>query len=299
MTRLWVVRVMAAFGRLVAIAGAAFSAGAVVAYVSGWVISAIRYAPDWNVGLLPAVFVLQFAVAGWVLWGALKADPPRLLRNVLVAFALTFLLGYGWYFLLAGWATDPVAIGNLLYLAAALPVAVAVMAASALGDDRQPEGLNGEAIGRGVRVGVEALGAIVFVVLAAVVGYRTMPPMPPEPEALSLPDEPSCPEYLEEQIAAFEGRGDLTTLAFETTGYWGYEYASTGYGNIAMTLLDEEGDVPYGTEGPVPAGDSVGGGEYADGGVFRLKIEADDDAKYAVVICEGAGPSRGPPDNPG
>lgn len=48
MARFWAVTVMSAFGRLVAIVGAALTTGAVVAYVAGWTISAIRYAPDWN-----------------------------------------------------------------------------------------------------------------------------------------------------------------------------------------------------------------------------------------------------------
>ena len=245
------------------------------------------------------VFVLQLAVAGWVLWGALKVDRRRLVRNVLVAFALTFLLGYGWYFLLVGWGTDPVAIGNLLYLAAVPPLAVAVMAASALEERRESGGVHGDAASREVRVGVRTLGAIVFVALAAIVGYRTMPPVPQVSRAIHPPGEPSCPGHLEKEIAAFEDGGDRRTSAFEVSGYWGYEYASTGYGTIEMTVLDEDGDAPFGTDGAFPAGDSVGGGEYARGGTFRLKIEADDDAKYAVVVCDGAGPSSGHGDKSG
>lgn len=298
MTRLWAVNVVAAFGRLVAIAGAALSIGAVVAYVTAWTISAIRFAPDWNFGFLPLIFFLQVAVAGWVTWGALKADPPRLLRTVLIAFGLTFLLGYGWYFLLAGWGSDPVPIGNLLYLAAALPVAAAVLAASALGDDRDEGGAPGEAIGRGTRAGATALGAVLFVALASIVGYQAMPRVPPEDQTIAPPERPSCPAYLDEKVATFGGGGDRTTRAFEVSGYWGYEYASTGYGTMRITLLDESGEAPFGTEGAFPAGDSVGGGEYADGGTFRLKIEADDDARYAVVVCDGPDPhgeNRDPP----
>jgi hypothetical protein len=287
------VTVISALGRLVAIAGAALTVGAVGAYVSGWVISAIRYAPDWNVGIIPLVFVLQIVVAGWVVWSVLGADPLRMLRNVLVAFALTFLLGYGWYFMLAGWGSDPMSIGNLLYLAAALHLAAAVMAASALGDTRSSNGAAGEAISRGVRAGSRMLGAILFVAVAAVVGYQTIPPVPPEDRAIASPVRPSCPEYLDEEVATFEGGGARTTPAFEVSGYWGLEHASTGYGTIAFTVLDEDGDAPYGTEGPLAAGDSVGGGEYASGGTFRLEIEADDDARYAVVVCDGAGPNRG------
>lgn len=289
---------MSAFGRLVAIAGAALTTGAVAAHVAGWTISALRFAPDWNVGLLPLIFVLQVVVAGWVLWGALKAAPPRLLRNVLVAFALTFLLGYGWYFLLAGWGEDPVSVGNLLYLAAALPVA-AVLAATTPGNARSSNVADGEAIGRGGRAGARALGLVLFVALASIVGYQTLPPVPPGDRAIAPPERPSCPGHLDREVAAFEGGGTRTTPAFEVGGYWGYEYASTGYGTIEMTVLDVGGAAPSGTDGPFPAGDSVGGGEYARGGTLRLEIEADDDAKYAVVVCDGAGPSSGSRDKSG
>ena len=282
MTRFWSVNMMSAVGRLVAIAGAALTVGAVVAYVAGWVVSAIRFAPDWNVGIIPLVFMLQIVVAGWVVWSALTADPRRLLRNVLLAFALTFLLGYGWYFLLAGWGSDPVSIGNLLYLAAALPAA----AVAALGGDQEPGGVGGQAI---VRVGARTLGAILFVALATVVGYRTMPP---EARAIVPPELPSCPEYLGEEIASFGGGGDMVTPEFEVEPMWGYEYASTGYGTIEMTLLDKDGDAPFGTEGPFPAGDSTGGGDYASGGTYRLRIDADD-ARYEVVVCDAAGSGNG------
>jgi hypothetical protein len=289
MTRLWVVTVMAALGRLLAVAGAALSVGAIAGIVAGWLISALRYAPDWNVGLLPVVLPLQVVVAGWVLWGALTSEPPRLLRNLLVAFALTFVLGYGWYFLLGGWGSAPVSMGNLLYLAAAVPVAAAVLAAFAL-DDREEGGAPGEAISRGVRSGSWAFGAILFAAVAAIVGYASLPPVPPEARAISPPDQPSYPEYLEDEIAAFEGRGDRTTPAFEVTDYWGYEYASTGYGTMAITLLGEDGEVHDTTEGPFSAGEGMGGGEFASGGTFKIKIDADDDARYAVVVCDEAGP---------
>lgn len=64
MARFWAATVMSAFGRMVAIVGAALTAGAAVAYVAGWAISAIRYAPDWNVGVLLLVLPLQLAVVG-------------------------------------------------------------------------------------------------------------------------------------------------------------------------------------------------------------------------------------------
>lgn len=298
MTRFWAVTVMSAFGRLVAIAGAALTTGAVVAYVAGWAISAIRYAPDWNVGVLPLVLPLQLVVAGWVAWVALRSsDPRRLLRNVLVAFALAFLLLYGWYFLLSG--SDLVSAGNLLYLAAAVPLAVAVVSASALGGSRGSDGVRGEAPTREARAGARALGLVFFAAVAAVAGQATLPPVPQEARAMDPPERPSCPGYLDQELATFRGGGDRTTPVFEASGYWGYEYASTGYGTIEMTVLDEDEDAPFGTDGPFPAGDSVGGGEYARGGTLRIEIEADDDAKYAVVVCDGTGPGSGNRDESG
>jgi hypothetical protein len=234
------------------------------------------------------VVVLQLAVAGWIDWGVAKRDARTLLRNPLVAFALSFLLSYGWYFLLLGEGLELTDVGNLLYLLAALPVAVA-----ALGDARSSDGIRREAIGREVRVGTTALGAILLVALATSAGYASIPPMPPGARAIDPPDEPRCPEYLEEEIVAFRGSGDRTTLAFEASGYWGYEFGSAGYGTFRITVLDEDGDVVYGAdEHPSRAG-SVGGDEFASGGAFRLEIEADEDAKCAVVVCDGAHPSGG------
>jgi hypothetical protein len=132
-------------------------------------------------------------------------------------------------------------------------------------------------------VGAVAPGVIVFVAVAAIMGYAVM----------------SAPPPLDEKIATFEGTGNRTTRAFEVSGCWGYEYASTGYGTIGLTVVDRDGDAPFGTEGgPQPAGNSVGG-VLAAGGTFRLQIDADDDAKYVVVVCDGEGPSGGNRDNPG
>jgi hypothetical protein len=41
--------------------------------------------------------------------------------------------------------------------------------------------------------------------------------VPQEARAVAPPDKPSCPVYMDEEIAAFE-----------VSGYRGYEYASTG-----------------------------------------------------------------------
>jgi len=245
MSRFWVVTVMGAFGRLVAIAGAALTVGAVVAIVAEWVLVALRYTPDWNVGLLPLVLPLQVVVAGWVTWSALtREEPRRLLRNLLIAAALSFLLLYGWYFLLMGQGFELIAGGKLLYLLAGLTTLVSVLGDRAL---RSAEPGREEMV-RGVSAVIRALGATIFGI-AAIAGYASIP-SPPQAQAIAAPQQPSCPEYLEEEIASLRGSDDRTSPAFETPGYWGYEYASTGYGTISVRVLAETGDVVHGADEP-------------------------------------------------
>ncbi len=76
-------------------------------------------------GILPVVFVLRICVAGWVAWAALRFDGRALMRVLLAAFGISFLLLYGWYFLFLG--MDDVVFywivtGDFLYLAAGLLV---------------------------------------------------------------------------------------------------------------------------------------------------------------------------------
>jgi hypothetical protein len=280
MTRFWVSTVMGASGRIVAVAGAALTVGTIAGIVAEWVISSVRYAPDWNVGLLPLVLPLQVVVAGWVTWSALTREPRRLLRNLLIAGALSFLLLYGWYFLPMGQGFELIAVGNLLYLLAGLTMLVAVLGDRALGSAEPGR----EEMVRGGGVVIRMLGATVFGI-AAIAGYASIP-SPPQAQAIAAPQRPSCPEYLEEELASLRGGGDRTSSAFETPGYWGYEYAATGYGTISIKVLAETGDVVHGADEPPGQAGSAGGGEFALGpGTFRLDVEADDDAKYAVVVC--------------
>ncbi|MDQ3912691.1 MAG: hypothetical protein M3305_13175 [Actinomycetota bacterium] len=80
----------------------------------------------------------------------------------------------------------------------------------------------------------------------------------------------------------------MVTPASETTGHiWGYEFASVGYGTLSIEILDESGKVASDHEHP--AG-SVGGGEYALGsGAFKLDMDADEDLRYAVIVCDETG----------
>lgn len=300
-----IARLLVVLGRLAGLAGAALTVGAVVAMVGVWAYSAVRHAPDWNVGLLPVVLPLQALVAGWVAWSTLVAKPRPLLRKLLIAAAVSFLAFYGWYFMLLGGGMGAIAYGNILYLLAGLFVAVAAMSASALGDSRVPSAsarepaLGGDPAGSGPNAmrSARALGAVGFLAVAAATGYAvastTAEEAGSDPTRDDLPTL-SCPDHLGKEVASFGGSGGQVSREFEVESMWGYEYKSWGYGALQMTLVDEGGDAPYDEQDapPVPVG-STGGGEYASGGAYRLEIAADEEANYEVLICDGPSTREG------
>ena len=117
-------RTLIVVGRLVAVAAAIL-----IFVLMAWQgYDLLRYAFSRNarwgeVGVLPFVIVLRFIVAGWVVWAALRLDGRALVRVLLAAFGVSFLLLYGWYFLLLG--MDDVLFywivaGDFLYLAGGL-----------------------------------------------------------------------------------------------------------------------------------------------------------------------------------
>jgi hypothetical protein len=117
-------RTLLVMGRLVA-----FAAALLVFVLMTWQgYDLFRYVfsrnAQWGeVGVLPFVIVLRFIVAGWVVWAVVKLDGRALMRVLLAAFGISFLVLYGWYFLLLG--MDDVlfywiAAGDFLYLAAGL-----------------------------------------------------------------------------------------------------------------------------------------------------------------------------------
>ncbi len=113
-------------------------AGSITLVVVVWL---SRYAvshggPWWGVGvgLLPLTFLLRLAVAGWVRWAVLRFDERALLRVLLAAFAVSFLLLYGWYFLLLGYEDGIFYLAvaaDFLYLAGALVIGCASLLANA------------------------------------------------------------------------------------------------------------------------------------------------------------------------
>ena len=173
-------RPLVVLGRLVGLVGAALTVGAVSAMVVGWAYSAVRHAPDWNVGLLPVVLPLQLLVAGWVAWSTLVAEPRPLPHRLLVAAAGSLFALYGWYFLLAGGGMGLIAVGNLLYLVAGLVVGAAAMASSTLGEE------GGRA---GVGVNARAIGVLAFAAGAAATGYAVASVSPQETGVVPYKDD--------------------------------------------------------------------------------------------------------------
>jgi len=102
----------------------------------------------------------------------------------------------------------------------------------------------------------------------------------------------SCPEYLGEEVGAFEGPGDQITPAFETNGDgWDYEYSSSDPGSLSTKVLDEDGNEVESQDEPLPedeffSGSSVGGTEFASSGTFSIEINADEDLDYRVLVCD-------------
>ncbi len=119
-------RTLLGVGRLVA-----FAAALLIFVLMAWQgYDLLRYVfsrnTQWGeVGVLPFVIVLRFIVAGWVLWAVARLDGRALMRVLLAAFGVSFLLLYGWYFLLLG--MDDVLFywivtGDFLYLVGGLLV---------------------------------------------------------------------------------------------------------------------------------------------------------------------------------
>lgn len=119
------VRLILISGRIAALVGAALT---VFAFAS-WVIKWASASPlDWNVGVLPLVLPAQALVAAWLAWSAIKREGPALFRSAMLAFVVSFVLLYGWYFVLL-WDVGAVwiASGNFTYLAAGLLAGTALL----------------------------------------------------------------------------------------------------------------------------------------------------------------------------
>lgn len=125
-------RLLLILGRSVGFAGAALT----VALMAWWGQDLFRYAffsedPTWDeVGVIPFVVVLRVIVASWGVWSVVRLDGRTLLLALLAASGCSFLLLYGWYFLLTGmdwgflyWVVG----GDFFYLVACAMVGCALL----------------------------------------------------------------------------------------------------------------------------------------------------------------------------
>lgn len=121
-------RTLLVVGRLVAFAAVAFALGLMAK--PGYEL--FRYvffsgSLTWA-GVIPVVFALRICVAGWVAWAVLRLDGRALMRVLLAAFGISFLLLYGWYYLILGIDDELfhwIVAGDFLYLAGGLLVGCA------------------------------------------------------------------------------------------------------------------------------------------------------------------------------
>jgi hypothetical protein len=136
-------RALLACGRLAALAAAMM----VLVFVTVYGYELLRYAfssrgpGQGDVGILPVFYALRVAVVGWVVWAVAKLDGRDLMRALLAAFGISFLLLYGWYFAIL--VIDDaflyvVVAGDSLYLAGGLLVGCALLLADRgrVGDGR-------------------------------------------------------------------------------------------------------------------------------------------------------------------
>jgi hypothetical protein len=116
-------RTLLVVGRLVALVAAAFA----LALMAKPGYELFRYvffsgSLTWA-GIIPVVFALRICVAGWVAWDVLRLDGRALMRALLAAFGISFLLLYGWYYLILGMDYELFywnVAGDFLYLAGGL-----------------------------------------------------------------------------------------------------------------------------------------------------------------------------------
>ena len=144
---------------------------------------------------------------------------------------------------------------------------------------------------RGFTIPGAALLCLLFV--AAIMSYWAESPAPPEDASVSMRGSPpiSCPEYMNEELGAFKGRGDQTTPVFETTGDWGYVYSASGPGAFTVEVLDRHGRVIPDTEDSaqdLDQGNGGGSAEFAFPGTFKLKVDQDESAAHSLLVCHSA-----------
>ena len=114
-------------GRLLGVAGAGLIVGVVIGLTAEACCSPHHYGRDWSLWWFTAVVELQAALAAWIIWSVFGRSPRPLLRDLSVVFVGSFACSYFWHYLLASAGGGLMVVGSLLYLAAGLAVASALL----------------------------------------------------------------------------------------------------------------------------------------------------------------------------
>jgi hypothetical protein len=114
-------------GRLLGIAGAGLFVGAVVGMTAEACCAPYHYGRDWSLWWFTAVVELQAGLAAWIVWSVFKRGPRPLVRDLSVVFVGSFICSYFWHYWLASAGGGLMVVGSLLYLAAGLAAAPALL----------------------------------------------------------------------------------------------------------------------------------------------------------------------------
>jgi hypothetical protein len=125
-------------GRSLGIAGAGLIVGDLVGMTAEACCSPYHYGLDWNVRWFARVIELQAVLAAWIMWSIFKHGARPLLLELSVVFVGSFVCSYVWHYKLASAGGGLMVVGSLLYLAAGLAVACALLLSAdgaSLGND--------------------------------------------------------------------------------------------------------------------------------------------------------------------
>src|SRR5215212_9609923 len=114
-------------GRLLGIAGAGLFVGVVVGMTAEACCAPHHYGRDWSLWWFTAVVELQAGLAACIIWSVFKRSPRPMLRDLSVVFVGSFACSYLWHYRLESAGGGLMVVGSLLYLAAGLAVASALL----------------------------------------------------------------------------------------------------------------------------------------------------------------------------
>lgn len=121
-------------GRVIVVVGAAVTLVAPAWYANTLVQGGFFGDPvRGEIGIMPLILLARLVVAGVVVWAIIRLDERELVKILLMFFGVSFLLLYGWYFMILGYddAIFYVAVSaDLLYLAGAIVIGSALALAA-------------------------------------------------------------------------------------------------------------------------------------------------------------------------